>query len=174
MQYKAMQFETKFNNGSYLVSFNETFTGASVDGRFHEVSWTGQKNGRRLLRVGNRLFKVGNVEKDGRQLTFTLNGSRHRAEVKNEQDLLLEKLGFREDEMSSAGKVQAPMPGKILEIPVNENEEIEQGQPVVILEAMKMENELKAPASGRISVIHVHRGDSVEKNQPLLEIEPRG
>lgn len=169
-----MQYEATFDGHTRVVTFNEAYTRATVNGHSYEITWTVQENGRRLLRIGNRLFKIDNVEMDGRQVIFTLNGSRQQVEIKNEQDLLLEKLGFRTNEISSAGKVSAPMPGKIVEILIAENEEIEQGQPVIILEAMKMENELKSPSAGRVSVIHTQTGDSVEKNQPLLEIEAIG
>jgi pyruvate carboxylase subunit B len=94
--------------------------------------------------------------------------------VKNEQDLLLERLGFRTNEMTEAGKINAPMPGKILEILVSTEENVQRGQPVMILEAMKMENEIKAPAPGTVSGIYVKTTDSVEKNQPLIEIKPSG
>ncbi len=66
------------------------------------------------------------------------------------------------------------MPGKILEILVEKGEDIERGQAVIILEAMKMENEIKTADSGTISEVFVETGDSVEKNQPLIEIKPRG
>jgi biotin carboxyl carrier protein len=66
------------------------------------------------------------------------------------------------------------MPGKILELLSSEGDEVELGDPVAILEAMKMENELKAPCAGTIQSISVTTGASVEKNQILLEIEPRG
>lgn len=169
-----MQFETIFNNSSTKVSFNDDLSEASVGEETYEISWTIQKNGRRLLRIGYRLYKIDDVEIQNRVVSFVLNGTRYRVEVKDEQDLLLERLGFKSDSMSSAGKILAPMPGKILELLVSENEEVEHGDPVAILEAMKMENELKAPASGHITKIHVKTGESVEKNQPLIEIEPRG
>ncbi|MEX0647161.1 MAG: acetyl-CoA carboxylase biotin carboxyl carrier protein subunit, partial [Balneolaceae bacterium] len=67
-----------------------------------------------------------------------------------------------------------PMPGKILELLVQEGDSVEAGQPVIILEAMKMENELKAPIQGKVATLQISQNDNVEKNQPLLEIEPRG
>jgi pyruvate carboxylase subunit B len=66
------------------------------------------------------------------------------------------------------------MPGKILEIPVSVGDEVEIGEAILILEAMKMENELKASLTGIIHSVQVQTGDSVEKNQILLEIKARG
>ena len=74
----------------------------------------------------------------------------------------------------SVGDLKAPMPGKILDILVKEGDEVALGDPVMILEAMKMENELKSPADGILEALHVEKGDNVEKNQLLLEISPRG
>jgi biotin carboxyl carrier protein len=66
------------------------------------------------------------------------------------------------------------MPGKILELLVSEGDEVEEHQPVLILEAMKMENELKSQVKGVVSKLHITEGDNVEKNQILLEIEASG
>ena len=169
-----MQFETKINGKTTFVNLDEKASKAEVDGRVFKLEWIVQKNNRHLLRIGTKIYRIDNVEKDGKQIQFTLNGNNVRAEVKGEQDLLLEKLGFKTDDALSAGEVRAPMPGKLIEIMVEEGQPIEAGQPVAILEAMKMENELKSPTTGTVSEISVRTGDSVEKNQKLISIEPRG
>ncbi|MBE0570913.1 MAG: hypothetical protein IH618_05145 [Ignavibacteriaceae bacterium] len=66
--------------------------------------------------------------------------------------------------------VKAPMPGLILRIKKNVGEKVEQGESVIILEAMKMENDLKAPASGIIESIFVTEGSAVEKGFNLFTI----
>lgn len=68
--------------------------------------------------------------------------------------------------------VVAPMPGLVVKVEVTEGEEVQEGQGIVIVEAMKMENELKASGAGRIVRIHVRPGDAVEKDQVLVELEP--
>ncbi|MFU8812062.1 MAG: biotin/lipoyl-containing protein [Balneolaceae bacterium] len=134
-----------------------------------------EKNGSRLVvRSGTRLFILDDCEWSGSNCQYTLDGVPHAATVKDDQQLLLEKLGFKTHIETSAGAVAAPMPGKILELLVAEGDEIEAGAPVAILEAMKMENELKAPCSGVVSTVSVSVGTNVEKNQPLIDIEPRG
>ncbi len=69
------------------------------------------------------------------------------------------------------GVVTAPMPGKILRILVKEGESIKTGQGLLVLEAMKMENEIPAPKDGVIKKIHVKEGDTVNTGDPLMEIE---
>jgi biotin carboxyl carrier protein len=74
--------------------------------------------------------------------------------------------------VSEAGKfyLKSPMPGMVVTIPVEEGQEIEQGQVLLILESMKMQNELKAPRSGTVGRIRVIPGESVEQRQTLLSV----
>lgn len=67
--------------------------------------------------------------------------------------------------------MKADFPGKILDIMVKEGDAVKAGQPVILLEAMKMENELASPASGVVSQIHVEKNAPVESGQPLLTIQ---
>lgn len=169
-----MQFKTKFKEKSFDLSFSDDFSHAEVNGISADIEWSVQTSGRCLLRIGNKLHRIDDSRKEDGYISFRINGEWVRVEVKNEQNLLLERLGFNTGQVISAGKIDAPMPGKILEILVDKEEDVEAGQPVVILEAMKMENEIKSAGSGTVSEIFVETGDSVEKNQPLIEIKPRG
>ncbi|MHB1610239.1 MAG: biotin/lipoyl-containing protein [Sulfobacillus sp.] len=67
--------------------------------------------------------------------------------------------------------VEAPLPGAVLDVRAAAGQIVEVGQIVVILEAMKMENEITAPVSGRISAIYVHKGGAVNAQDPLFAIE---
>lgn len=74
-------------------------------------------------------------------------------------------------EVSTAGTpVTAPMPGAILDIKVNVGDQVEEGDVVAVLEAMKMENELSAPVSGKVLSISFNKGTSVEANDTILTI----
>ena len=68
------------------------------------------------------------------------------------------------------GVVTSPMPGKILRILVKEGESVKTGQGLVVLEAMKMENEIPAPKDGVVKKILVKEGDTVDTGQPLIEL----
>ena len=70
------------------------------------------------------------------------------------------------------GRVAAPMPGKITRILVQPGEEVSAGQAVVVVEAMKMENELGAPQAGRVADVQVAEGDPVDAGAVLVVIEP--
>ena len=67
--------------------------------------------------------------------------------------------------------IKAPMPGLVLQISVGPGDTVEKGDPLLILEAMKMENVLKAPGSGTVKKVSVNQGQAVEKNQLLIEME---
>ena len=66
--------------------------------------------------------------------------------------------------------VESPMPGTILNVNVNAGATVKAGDVLVVLEAMKMENEIKAAADGTVTAVHVRKGDSVESGSPLVTI----
>lgn len=72
---------------------------------------------------------------------------------------------------SSGMIVRAPMPGLILKIKKQNGDSVERGETIMILEAMKMENEIRAPISGTLTLNSIEEGTSVEKNAKLFEIK---
>jgi pyruvate carboxylase subunit B len=74
--------------------------------------------------------------------------------------------------VAGAGAIRAIMPGTIVRVLVEEGAEVAAGDVVLVLEAMKMENELHAPISGSVRAIHVQPGQAVEMNAILAEVEP--
>lgn len=72
---------------------------------------------------------------------------------------------------TGGGVVQAPMAGKIIDVKVAKGQEVQQGDLIIILEAMKMENEIYAPAAGEVTEVMVAADDSVNSGDSLLEIE---
>jgi len=73
---------------------------------------------------------------------------------------------------TESGRVlAAPMPGRVVKVLVAEGATVSLGEPVIVIEAMKMENELLAPRAGVVQRVHVEAGDAVERDAPLLELE---
>jgi biotin carboxyl carrier protein len=70
-----------------------------------------------------------------------------------------------------SGFVSSPMPGRVVKIPVTEGQEIDKGQILVIVEAMKMENPLKSSVAGTVKKIHYAEGDLVDAGRPIVEVE---
>ena len=71
-----------------------------------------------------------------------------------------------------SGTVSASMPGKVVTVEVSVGDSVEEGQTILILEAMKMQNEVAAPISGKVTAVHCGDGENVEANVPLVVIEP--
>ena len=80
--------------------------------------------------------------------------------------------GSRRPRASRPGDVTTSMPGTVVEVLVTEGQSVEAGEPVLVVEAMKMETEIQAPVSGTVRAIHVARGDHVNPDEALVEIEP--
>ena len=168
------KFETTINDQSTDVSIDGEAGHFTINDEQRDYSFIVQDNGRRLLRIGHKLYQIDNVTVDNRTVEFTINGRWCRVDVRDERDLLLDEMGFKTAAEIGEGELKAPMPGKILEIMVEEGDEVELGDPVAILEAMKMENELKAPVAGVVTSVEASVNDSLEKNALILEIEASG
>ena len=100
---------------------------------------------------------------------FKVNNEILDLQLKDKFDLLLEKLGMSDLLSKKISEVKAPMPGVILKILVEEGDEIHENSPLLVLEAMKMENIIKSPVDGSIKSIDIKEGDSVEKNHKLIQ-----
>ena len=72
---------------------------------------------------------------------------------------------------SGEQRLSAPMPGRVLRVLVKTGDEVVAGQPAVVIEAMKMENEMRVPRAGRVREVHVQDGASVEAGRLLLVVE---
>ena len=96
-----------------------------------------------------RVIEVNAAEK---KLTIRVNGRDYALEVKDRFDLLLNQLGLSNLSASKINDIKAPMPGLVLKINVTEGQTITKGEPVLVLEAMKMENVLRAERRGVVAV----------------------
>jgi len=96
-------------------------------------------------------------------------GHQIEAEVLDERTRAIRALTGASAAASGPKPIIAPMPGLVVKVEVSEGDEVHPGQGVVIVEAMKMENELKAEAAGVVGAVHVRPGDTVEKGQVLVD-----
>ncbi len=103
-----------------------------------------------------------------KELVLIINGERVSLRAKGRYEDLLESLGMTALTNSKAKDLKAPMPGLVLEVAVRNGQEVEEGDTLLVLEAMKMENVIKASAPGVVSDVKVAAGDSVEKGQILV------
>ena len=139
----------------------------TLDGRPHRVEGTFG----RLMRVliDGRPVEAA-AKRDGTGLKIELEG---RSYTFRERDPRAPKLGRRRaDADATRGEIHAPMPGLIVEILAEAGSAVDAGQPVVIVEAMKMQNALVAPLKGRVAHVAVTPGTAVDSGQLLVTIRP--
>ncbi len=125
-----------------------------------------------LLRdgVGYRC-RVVHASPHSKRLTVSVNGRHFDLSLADRYDQIVTQLGFATTAVIDNKEITAPMPGLILDIMVAEGEDVKSGTPLLILEAMKMENVLKSTGEGTIKTIKVTKGQAVDKRQLLIELE---
>ena len=132
--------------------------------------------------VGERLFhcldssagyQIELLEADYARKHFVLGlrGQRVTVQLKDDLDLMVEKLGMAQAVETTIREISAPMPGLIVGLSVEAGQTVQEGDSVLTLEAMKMENAIKSPVSGTVEAVHVRAGDSVEKKQLLVSFK---
>ncbi|MFY0600283.1 MAG: acetyl-CoA carboxylase biotin carboxyl carrier protein subunit [Cyclobacteriaceae bacterium] len=120
------------------------------------------------LKKTNKTYDIDFIKDQNGILEFRIDGVDVKAEVLDHQKQILQQLGIANLADESISEIKSPMPGTILEILCKSGDQVDKGEPLIILEAMKMENVIKSPSSGTISKICVDLGENVEKNQSLI------
>ena len=139
----------------------------TLDGRQHRVE--GSVEPAMRVRVDGRPVEAW-VRCHREEILVELNG---RSFAFRRRDPRAPKLARRRSlEDATRGKVHAPMPGLVVEVLAQVGDEVEAGRPIVVIEAMKMQNALVTPLSGRVSSIPVMPGTAVETGQLLIAITP--
>ena len=138
-----------------------------LDGREFPLDVISTQNGVLSLLVEGRSYEV-KQESTAQETNVVVGHSRFRASVRDPRSL----RGARRAESETQGtkRIVAPMPGKVVRILAPVGAEIEAGQGVLVIEAMKMQNELKSPKKGTVKKISVSEGAPVEAGQPLAEV----
>ena len=118
-------------------------------------------------------FKAEIVQFDAseKKLVIRVNGDPYEVKLADQYDQLVEKLGLGANNALAIKEVKAPMPGLVLKVLTESGCTVEKGDPLLILEAMKMENIIKAPGEGLITKIHVDTGAAVDKGQLLISMD---
>ena len=118
---------------------------------------------------GNGSFEVDVTRLPAEEYEVLIKGDCHKFTLMNEQRRAMLRAGGK----GSAGKAMltSPMPGKVVKLLVEEGQEVAAGQGVIVVEAMKMENELKSALPGKVKEIFVEEGQVVESGAKLLLVE---
>lgn len=145
--------------------------GIEVNGKLLDLDKIEVSPGYFHIILNQKSYSAEVVKSDPQTKTFHIkvNGNTYPVQVKDKFDLLLEKMGMGNAAAAKAMVIKAPMPGLIIDLKVKAGDEVKAGDPLLILEAMKMENIIKSPGAGTVKNIKAKKGDSVEKNQILIE-----
>ncbi len=136
--------------------------------------WTQIRPGEYMLRVGYQTHIIDSIRIEEETVRFSFDSQPVSLPYLDENAALLETLGFKKQSSVSKGDLKAPMPGRIISVHVKAGDVVSSGQRLIVLEAMKMENELRSVHDGTITAVHVQSGQSVEKNTILIEVQPLG
>lgn len=153
---KANDFEFKFNREELdAVDFIQ-----KSPNQFHII-----RNNRS---VNAELLEV---DGNGKKLRIEVEGERFEIEIKDELDQMLDQMGFSNTSSKHLKEIKAPMPGMVINVAVEEGQQVKEGDRILILEAMKMENSIIIHADATIKRIAVKAGQPVDKGQVLVELE---
>lgn len=150
-EFKDGQYHINLDDQEYLVNssaISENCLSLLVNGKAFTVYFA-EANGRKYFSIGSEKFLVQEAASE------SVRASAH------------DSSGIAEEPVAAS-----PMPGKVVKILVKVGDKVERGQGLVIVEAMKMENEIKSPVNGTVEKINFKTGDLVDAAQSIIEITP--
>lgn len=161
---------------------------AIIDGRQHVVIVEREGSTFRI-EIDGRVIDADLVRANGSLDTLRMGGMRQYAVVHHQhrerheiffpnfridldlRDPLALARGSARDDADHEQTIRAVMPGRVVRVDVDEGDEVEKGQSLLVIEAMKMENAIEATRSGRVATLHVQPGSTVETGAELITIE---
>jgi len=155
-------FELETKEGKYFLNGTEVHFDRSVS-----------PSGEQHVIFNNQSRKVEVIElnRENNTCIISVEGKRFEVELTDAYDKLLKSMGIEKFGAKKVKEVKAPMPGLVLEVDVKVGDEVAEGDTLLILEAMKMENALKSPVSGVVASVSAIKGEAVEKGTVLVEFE---
>ncbi len=159
---KDVEVELVERLGELIVSVD----GERTDIEYAEVDRLGQ-----VIALAGGLSYGASIEDDGQRVHVTIAGQVYAVDIEDER----ERAAHAAERAKSAGggTVQAVMPGVVARLLVAVGDGVEAGQPLLVLEAMKMQNEIPAPAAGVVTALHVAEGKAVAAGAKLVTLAPR-
>lgn len=159
---KEFKVEKLKSSGQWMLNDNEIKPDIIQlkDGSFHAI-------------INHKNYSVEIIESNSAAKTVTLavNGKEYTVQLKDQYDELLHRLGMDTAGIHKVNDLKAPMPGLVVNILVKEGQQVNTGDALLTLEAMKMENVLKATGTGTVAAIKVKPKQAVEKNEILIQFQ---
>jgi biotin carboxyl carrier protein len=142
-----------------------------INGHKQDIKIFEDEDGFTVIEYNNKKYLAEIIDKNQNKYTVLLNGLSYTFTVESPISYRRRKYLEKFKQTNKTEIISAPMPGKVVELLVEENSRVKEGEAILILEAMKMQNEIIAVVAGKIKKIHVKPGDSVAKDEALMEIE---
>ena len=153
--------------GSRQYQVNIEGNQATVDGEPVKATFqTLNQNGLHLLQRGYQAMEFHLCLQDEETLQVLVSGRRLVAHVANP----FRRKSAR-SQAAHTGTLTAPMPGLVVQVLVEEGQTVEEGQPLLVIESMKMQMQMRSPSAGRVSSLPVVPGQQVNKGQVLVQVE---
>ena len=165
---KAIEMQKDFNTISNIQVGDSSFSSNELAQADFDLVKINESHYHILLGESSIEAECVYANLDTKEIHLRIEGILYKAKIQNNLDELVKNLGFDSKNESREKDVKAPMPGLVLQLLVEPGQTVSEGQDLLILEAMKMENIIQAPKDGEIEHIEVSNGDAVEKNQVLI------
>lgn len=165
-------FQAKVKDSEYNVNIISD-TEIEVNGKVLTIDLVPIAKNKSHIIFNHKSYSIELVDKDIEKkiVTVKINNNSYSVELKDKFDLLLSKLGLSNLTNKVIKEIKAPMPGLVISVLKSIGDSVKEGENLLILEAMKMENVIKSPIEGVIKNIAVSPSNTVEKNQILVEFE---
>lgn len=165
-----MKYIAEIDGQEYLIEILDE-EHVRIDGEPYEISFESiQQQLTYSLLVEGKSFET-NIYQENGSWEVLMRGSRYTVDVVDEREKRLRSAAGSSQLQTEQYYLQAPMPGLVIDIPVQEGQEVEEGDVLLILESMKMQNELTAPRKGTVSRIKVKLQDNVDRKQTLVIVD---
>jgi len=165
-----MKYIAEINGTEYEIEINSE-TQVVINGKPHEIDFRALRQSLSYsLLVDGKSYET-NIYLDNGDWEVCLRGRCFQVRVEDERERRLRMAAGYTSIQKGKFTLRAPMPGLVIDIPVNVGEEVKEGQVLLILESMKMQNELTAPRDGKITRIQAKINDNVERKEILLILD---
>lgn len=144
-----------------------------VNRKLSDLQFVEAEDGYSYIQMGNKKLPAEIVEKNQNKYHILINGNSYYFSVETPISFKRRKFLSKVKKSSKVSLLTAPMPGKIVDILVAEGDTVSNGDSVLILEAMKMQNEIHSEIDGVIKKIHVKAEQNVMKDEVMIEIEKK-
>ncbi|WP_322550353.1 biotin/lipoyl-containing protein [Flavobacterium psychraquaticum] len=160
-------------NNNYKLSVNNSNSFEFTESDLEKLDAVRVEESKFHVLKDSKPYQVEIISTDfiAKKYTVKVNNNTYEVAISNPLDELIKSMGIERGKTKVVNAIKAPMPGLILEISVEVGQAVKENDPLLILEAMKMENSFLSPRDGIIKSIAVVKGNAVDKGQLLIEFE---